>query len=153
MMKLERAVFEDVEALTHLAIESESIWGYDKEYMSLFELLYSVTQQFVKHHPVYKLLNDDESLMGFFGLEVMLPTPILEYFYIKADSVRMGFGSIMWKELIEVCKTLQIKSFEFVTNPEAAGFYESKGAKIIDWVTSLMVPNQEIPKFYYEIPF
>ncbi len=153
MTKIVRAVFEDVEALTNLAIESESIWGYDKEYMSLFELLYSVTQQFVKHHPVYKLMNDAEDVIGFFGFEIMPSTPILEYFYIKADYIRMGFGSIMWKELIEVCKTLQIKYFEFVTNPEAAGFYEAKGAIIIEWVTSLMIPNQEIPKFYYEIPY
>lgn len=152
MTKIVRAVYEDVEVLTNLAIESESIWGFDKEYMSLFELLYSVTQQFVKNHPVYKLLNDDESLIGFFGLEVMPSSPILEYFYIKADYVGMGFGSTMWNELIRICRSLHIQSFEFVTNPEAAGFYEHNGAKIVDWVTSVMIPNQKIPKFYFEIP-
>ena len=150
MIKLKKAQIEDAEMLTKIAVDSEATWGFDDEFMNLFEILYDVTPDFISSQLVYELYDEDKCV-GFFGIVKEELISILEFFYISADFIRKGYGKIMWEKLVEVCKENQISLIEFVTSPEAMPFYQSRGAILMENVISMVMPKREIPKMRFEI--
>ncbi len=150
MIKIKKAQIDDADALTQLAVASEATWGFDEEFMNLFELLYAVTPDFIASQLVYELY-DDEELIGFFGIVKEELVSILEFFYISADFIGRGFGKKLWLELIKICKENKISVLEFVTSPEAMPFYVKQGAVMMENVVSLVMPKRKIPKLRFEV--
>lgn len=150
MLHIERAMKDDSIVLTQLAIHSEATWGFDAEFMEIFNRTYEITQNFIVGNLVYKMLIDDK-LIGFFGIVKEDYESILEYFYISSDFIGKGYGKKMWHFMREVCLENHITQIEFVTSPEAGAFYNACGAENTDTVESLVIKGRMIPKFRYKI--
>lgn len=150
MLHIERAIKEDSDVLTQLAIDSEGTWGFDSAFMTLFRRTYRITKNFIVGNLVYKMLID-EQLIGFFGIVKEDYISTLEYFYIAPGFIGKGYGKKMWQFMREICMENHINQIEFVTSPEAGTFYKACGAVNTDIVESLVIKGRMIPKFRYKI--
>lgn len=126
-MEFYRAGKEDTGQLRRLAYESEAYWGYDAAFMEAFEKQYNITEDFVMTNPAYAAA-DSQGLLGFWGLAQRDSKWCLEYFYVNANRIKTGLGKSLWNHLTGWCKENQIGELEFVTSPQAVGFYEKMGA-------------------------
>ena len=122
-MEFYRAGKEDTGQLRRLAYESEAYWGYDAAFMEAFEKQYNITEDFVMTNPAYAAA-DSQGLLGFWGLAQRDSKWCLEYFYVNANRIKTGLGKSLWNHLTGWCKENQIGELEFVTSPQAVGFYE-----------------------------
>ncbi len=131
--------------LNRIAIESESYWGYDSDFMDKFKIIYQVTEEFIKGNQTF-ILYEDERIIGFYSISNKPKGNELEYFYIEPHCIGKGYGKGMWDHLINYCKAHNIKDFALVTSPQAKRFYEKMGAMYIGEVESTLEKGREIPK-------
>jgi len=143
------ARIKDAETLTNLAAESESYWGYDEEFMEIYKIIYSITPDNISDNPTY-VIEDEEDIIGFYNVIQEGYLGYLEYFYIKPEYMRKGFGRIMWDNMVDVCENLGILEIELVTSSQAKDFYIKMGAVVVKEVES-QIDNRKIPKIRYKI--
>ncbi|MGB9976838.1 N-acetyltransferase family protein [Thermovenabulum sp.] len=136
--------------LSELAEKSEGHWGYDEKYMVKFKEKYRLTEEYIKNFPVF-VLEDKEKILGFFGLLFEKDEVNLEFFYIDTDYIGKGYGRMLWSHLADYCKEKGIKSFTFVTSPEAKGFYIKMGAEYLGEVESSVKKGRIIPRLIYYV--
>lgn len=148
MITVKPATAEMSPVLSELAYNSEAYWNYDSKYMNQFRQFYNVNEAFIKTNPVF-VLETDGHTVGFFGLRQNGNEWELEFFYIAVQFIGRGSGRLLWNALLQKCRELHIDRFGFVTSPQAAGFYEKMGAKVIGKTESLLKHGRMIPKLEY----
>lgn len=152
MVNIRRAAVQDVRVLSDIAYHSEAYWGYDPEYMENFRSLYRVTEKFIRHNRTYVLENQNR-ILGFYGLAAGGPVNSLEYFFIEPQNIGRGYGKLLWEHLLEfTCQSAGIKEFEIVTSPQAQAFYTRLGAVCLGEVESLLKKGRMIPRLVYGLP-
>lgn len=148
-MELRRAGRKDLGRLRKIAFQSEAHWGYDDEFMDVFEQTFNIKEDFLINNPVYVGIEQGE-IVGFWGLHDSGEVCELEYFYIAAESLSHGFGKRMWKGLMEWCRENRVYAIEFVTSPQAVGFYQKMGA-VMAGETQSVIDGRKIPRLQYYI--
>ena len=149
MIKVIRAIPEDVEYLRSLAHKSEAHWGYDKRFMDTFDSQFNITPNFVLNNPVYIIWKDSIPI-AFWGLRCDSEVWELEYFYVSEQNLGKGYGKQMWDHMINWCKEQEIREIHFVTSYQAIGFYKKMGA-IQNRMSKSMIDGRSIPHFIYEL--
>lgn len=150
MTNIRRAKVGDANILTNIAINSEAYWGYDEDYMESFKDTYRVSENYISNYPTF-LIEDDNEVVGFYGILMNEGETELEYFFIDPRYIRKGYGKLLWKHVIETARSLNIKAFEIITSPEAIGFYTKLGALKIGEVESLVKVGRKIPRLIYNM--
>ena len=138
-----KARTEDTALLRALAHDSEAHWGKDESFMDTFDRVFNITEAFIAENPVYIAL-DEGVPVAFWGLRQRE----LEYFYVAAERLGQGVGKMMWAHLTEWCKAHNTYTFEFVTSPEAVGFYEKMGA-VRDGTRASLIDGRAVPRFRF----
>lgn len=135
--------------LRSIAYQSEAHWGYDASFMRIFEQKFNITNEFLKNHPVYAGRSGDKTV-GFWGIKRAEGRCELEYLYIAPEYLNCGYGRILWQHLTAWCREHTIPAFEFVTSPQAVGFYEKMGAAMIG-ETQSAIDGRNIPLLQYRL--
>lgn len=145
-----KAQADELPLLRTIAHRSEAHWGYSRSFMEIFDRKFNITEAFLRDHPVYsgKL---QEATVGFWGMQNLgTDHPELEYFYIAPEYLGQGYGKVMWQDLTGWCREEGILSFEFVTSPQAVGFYEKMGAAVTGERRS-SIDGRRIPFLEYRL--
>lgn len=150
MVNIRYAKVDEYEILTDIAIKSEAYWGYDSDYMDKFKSIYNVSEEFIKNNPTV-LIEEDNSVIGFYGLICKNNETSLEYFFIEPKYIGKGYGKLLWNYLVSDCKNLGIENFDIVTSPQAKEFYVKMGAIPCGEVESLLKRGRIIPQLIYRV--
>ncbi len=144
-----RAIPNDVSKLRLLAHKSEAHWGYNENFMDIFDQVFNITEQFIRRNPVFVLWSDTDPV-AFWGLMKDDVCWELEYFYVEVSSLGKGYGKQMWSHMINWCEEHKIQTIHFVTSTQAVGFYERMGATK-DYMAQSVIDGRSIPHFTYEV--
>lgn len=144
MYQILAAEGSEASELNRLAIESESYWGYDSDFMDKFKVLYKVTEDFIRKNPTF-IFYENAKIIGFYSLLINQEGSTIEYFYIKPQCIGKGCGKKMWNHLANYCKEHNINELTLVTSPQAREFYEKMGAIHIGEVESILKKGRKIP--------
>lgn len=150
MVNIRGAKVDEYEILTDIAIKSEAYWGYDSDYMDKFKSIYNVSEEFIRSNPTV-LIEEDNSIIGFYGLICKDNETSLEYFFIEPKYIGKGYGKLLWNYLVSDCKNLGIENFDIVTSPQAKEFYVKMGAIPCGEVESLLKKGRIIPQLIYRV--
>lgn len=148
MLSIRSAEPGEAERLTGLASRSEAYWGYDSGYMDNFEIIYKVTEDFIRNTPTF-VVTENDVIIGFYSVSIGEKENRIEYFYVEPKSIGHGYGEIMWRHMADCFRRKGLRGVTLVTSPQAKGFYEKMGAKQITEVESLLVRGRKIPKLEY----
>lgn len=146
-----KACESDVTALREVARKSEAVWGFDNTFLQVFDETYNITKDFVRDNMVY-VMEQNNVLIGFWGIIKNQQRAELEFFYINASQIRMGYGRLLWNHMLEWCCANHVARIDFVTSQPAVGFYMKCGARL-NGTTCSMIDGREIPKLCYEFQF
>jgi N-acetylglutamate synthase-like GNAT family acetyltransferase len=150
MINIRRADIHESEILTEIGIRSEAYWGYDSTFMENFKSIYKVTKEFIKNNPVF-VIEEDEEIIGFYGIMRDDRETSLEYFFIEPESIGMGYGKLLWNHMVNICREQGIYEFSLVTSPQAKEFYTKMGARQTGEVDSVVISGRKIPKLVYTL--
>ena len=148
-LEFARAEPEDTKALRRLARASEAHWGYDEAFMENFDAGFNVTEDFIRCNPVYAA-GDRGCPAAFWGIRQDRDAWELEYFYVAEERLGRGLGKQMWEHMIGWCGKQGIGRIQFVTSPQAVGFYRKMGA-VQDGETRSPVDGRPVPRFVYDV--
>jgi GNAT superfamily N-acetyltransferase len=126
-IEIRRALPEEAEALTQIAIAAKSHWGYPERWMQIwtpeltfdsgyFEKNESWTAS-VENHPIgfYTLLEKDDNAW-------------LENLWVMPAQIGHGVGSALFKHALRLSKERGYGVLRLESDPNAVGFYKKMGA-------------------------
>ena len=96
--RFRRADPAEAERLGEIVIAGVSHWGHDVNYPAAVESLRAEglpTADYVARSPVF-VLEDDDGLIGFYGLGVEPDHVELIYLFLDTDRIGAGFGRRLW---------------------------------------------------------
>lgn len=149
-MNLRKAKPSESDLLNVFAFESESIWGEDESYMTLFSQEYKVTENMIENEHVY-ILENNKIIVGFFAIIKRKELSELELFYVNRSLLGKGYGSLLWSHMIKICKDNSIEKIELIASLDVADFYKKIGAKEVEKIQSTLKVGRIVSRFEYKI--
>lgn len=137
-IRIRDALPEQAKALTQIAIDAKSHWGYSSEQMAVWipEFL-TISSDYIEQHHVWIATMDDGQIGGFAAIEVRDHGAILEHLWVSPDYMGQGIGKKLFLHVTRI-----FPEFTFTSDPHADTFYEHMGAhKIGVYPSSLQDRN------------
>lgn len=156
--KIRPASASDCEALTALSFASKRYWNYPDSYYETWKNELTVTPEYVKSSIVF-VAQRDNNITGYFsitevkddfhtGIVLIEKGFWLEHLFIAPEYIRKGIGAKLMDFAVTWCRGNGIKSLRIFSDPNATGFYEKFGAKLLyespSSIVGRMVPVYEL---------
>ena len=143
-MRVRTAAMKDREALIDLTFRSKAHWGYDAAFMESVRGELKVPVKHIEAGYVH-VLEDGEDLAGFFSLIETNGKWELDFFFLDPRYIGKGFGTELWKAVMDEAKRREIGTFDVVADPNAEGFYLRMGAERVGEIASASIENRVLP--------
>ena len=130
-IEIRRALPEEAEALTEIAIAAKGHWGYPERWMQIWkpELTFNV-EYFEKNESW--TANVDDQLVGFYTLLDKDGNAWLENLWVMPAQMGQGVGNALFNHAIHLSKERGYDILRLESDPNAVGFYIKMGAYKID---------------------
>lgn len=153
-LRIQRARPQEAELLTALIMRSKAYWGYDATLLEAWRLGLILAPETIARDPVY-CTEDVESgvvvgMSHFYRLNE--EEVYLDDLFVEPASIGHGVGSALWYHAIEQARALGARAVVFDADPHALPFYERKGAVVVCWRESSIVPGRPYPSLRYDLP-
>jgi len=149
-LEIETLTEEDASTVSELAIRSKGHWGYSAEQMAVFRDELTMTPQDIASRTAFGAWNKGR-LVGYYTLlEQGDGIAELEHLFVDPASLRTGIGSALLNHALVHCETNDVQELPVVSDPNAAGFYEYHGARLVEQIPS-SIPGRLIPKYQFSV--
>ena len=125
---IRRALPEDADALTQIALSAKAHWGYSERWMEIWTPLLTIMPEFISSADVW-VAEVNSELVGFHALIFAKQRVNLEHLWILPAYMGKGTGRALFEHALARCREMQCQVLEIVSDPNAQGFYERMGAK------------------------
>ena len=139
------AISSDHKQLTLLAHKAKSHWGYPPEWLLRWQEDLTFTPDYIETHWVRIAMIKGQSV-GVIVLEFDPNTRMAEigHLWIEPEYMGYGIGRQLVQEALNHMENLSCKSLEVISDPNALGFYEKMGGKLVRMHPS-WPPGRELP--------
>jgi len=127
---IRRALPEEADPLTQIALDAKRHWGYPEHWIKHWESDLTVSADFIRDNHVYVAEHED-GIRGFYALSVSGNKAELEHMWVTPASIGTGIGKELFLDAMDRAATLEVREIEISADPNAAGFYERMGASQI----------------------
>lgn len=127
-MKIEfpKALPQQADALSELALESKGHWGYSKEQLNIWRKDLRIQPEYITQTLVRTILVEGE-LVGFYAIKREENKDVLDHFWLLSKAIGRGIGNLAFRKIKEDCIRLDIEEFTLISDPDAEGFYLKQG--------------------------
>jgi len=145
------ARIEEAPALSKLCVRSKASWGYDEVFMALARGVLQVGAEQIAAGDVWVATAADRSVAGVVALgPAEQPNTLdLDKLFVEPKWIRTGVGRMLMAHAIDEARRRGAKRLTILADPNAAGFYERNGARLIGEAPSDAIPGRSVP--LYEI--
>jgi len=144
---IRKAKIDELSILNHLMERSLSVWEYPaKEHKELVEYL-QITPEMLQNSVTY-VAEKEGVVVGFWCREIKKELS-LGRFYIDPAYIGKGVGSYLWSAMIAELTSRGLEYFTLLSDPNAQGFYEKKGAHKIGDHPSEIFKGENLPIMKY----
>ncbi len=150
-LAIRRAVPEDADVLTRLAMISKQSNGYDDAFMAACADELRVTQELLVEHEYW--VAETHSPCGFICLIVEQGTTSgeVDSLFIHPDFQGMGVGRELWNCIKDEAQRKGLRSLYLEADPFAESFYETLGFVAFGRVPSISFPDRSLSRMEFEI--
>jgi GNAT superfamily N-acetyltransferase len=127
---IRRALPEEANALTQIAVDAKRHWGYPEHWIKHWEADLTISSDFIRDNPVYVAEQAGE-VRGFYALRVSGKKAELEHMWVAPGSIGTGIGKELFLDAMDRAATLEVREIAISADPNAARFYERMGASQI----------------------
>ncbi|MBH5317508.1 GNAT family N-acetyltransferase [Paenibacillus sp. GSMTC-2017] len=149
-MKIRKATIHEDSYLTDLAFRSKAYWGYSEDFMEACRNDLTVSSEYIATSLVF-VLEDEDTITGFIGLEQEEDGWLLKDLFIDPKYIGKGYGKTLWKNMIEVTKSMNISKVTIHSEPLAEDFYLAMGASRIGEIESTVFEGRKLPLLEFEV--
>ena len=143
---IRRALAQEAELLTAIALKSKAHWGYDAAFMESCREEMSVSPEDIRTQTVGVALARSE-IAGFYSLE---PDGTdggeLHKLFVEPDFIGHGIGRRLFKDMLDHAKEAGFQAIFLDSDPYALGFYKRMGCAVIGEAPSGSIPGRMLPR-------
>ena len=129
-MRMRDADPGQADSLTELLVRSLGHWGHPDNFPDLVQQVATedrVTPEYIEHN-VVRVLVDDGTTVGFYGLEHHDEYDELKYMFLEPGYIGSGNGRALWDDVI--ARVEPSRRLRIVSDPMAKDFYAAMGARL-----------------------
>jgi len=142
-INIRKAVPDEAAELTQLALRSKAMWGYNDSFMIKCLKSIKLEPEAINQNETMALTRAG-NIIGFYLLSSLTTINAeLEYLYVEPDFTRLGFGGILFEHARDTAKLQGYSSLFVQSDPNAVGFFDKMGAKILGRESSWSLPDYE----------
>ncbi|MDF3025946.1 MAG: hydrolase [Fluviicola sp.] len=146
----QQAEIQDCQLLTETATRSKQDWGYSDNVMELWKDDLLIDEDYIRKNTVIKVYVTGR-FIGFFAV-IALDNEILEidHLWLLPGEKRKGFGSLIFKTILQYGKTNAFKKAILIAEPNAKGFYEKMGGTVQGTFQS-KIKDRQLEIYHYTL--
>lgn len=129
-MKIRKAKSDESEILTQIAQTSKRYWNYPERWLILWKDALIITPDFILKNEVCAAVDGDK-ILGFYALVAEDDAMTLEHLWVSPEHIGSGVGRKLFAHAVEKAISLNAKSIDIESDPNAEEFYKRMGAKRI----------------------
>jgi N-acetylglutamate synthase-like GNAT family acetyltransferase len=131
----------DADRLTAIARAAKAHWGYPAAWLEGWreELTVTATAIEVGRFLIAELAGEP---VGFVALGDEDGVPEIEHLWVTPEAMGRGVGSRLLAATLAECRAVGVTRVRVVSDPHAAGFYRSRGARPVGEVPSTPSPRR-----------
>ena len=149
-LRIRRALPNESEQLSSLAMRSKKTWGYDDAFMEQCRQELTLSTEYIATSQVY-VIEENGEVLGFYGLNGKRYEASLDFLFIEPSKINCGYGKKLWLHAVKSAAELGFKYILIDSDPNAKRFYLAMGAKLKGEVSSRSIPGRILPLFCFTI--
>lgn len=138
-------------ALTELVMRSKAYWGYSEEFMESCRAELTIAPDQVL--PSRMTVAESEGRVLAVATLEGTPAPTgdgeLGMLFVEPDAIGEGVGSLLFRHIADLARSLGFRRFELDADPNAEPFYEAMGAVRVGVVPSGSIPGRTLNRYAY----
>lgn len=151
-MKIQRAVPAQAAQLTDIALVAKRYWRYPERWIEVWRPQLTITPEYIAAHAVYTLCAADGEVLGFYALRAEAGTLQLDHLWLSPGSIGRGHGRRLFEHASERARELGASALEIEADPNARGFYERLGARLIgEHITAIEGQPRHLPLLQFDL--
>jgi GNAT superfamily N-acetyltransferase len=126
-MQIRRAVAEECETLSALALRAKGHWGYTARQLEIWRPSLTISGEAVAAHPTF-VAQIDMEIAGFYSLLGSQARWELDNLWVAPERVRQGVGRTLVAHALETAAAGGADQLYIDADPHAEAFYRACGA-------------------------
>ena len=126
-IEIRRALPEEAEALTQIAIAAKGHWGYPERWMQIWRPELTYHPEYVEKSDIWVAVIDGAPI-GLYTLRTKDGNAWLEDLWVLPAQMGNGIGRALLRHAIQLSKERGYQVMRFESDPNAVGFYVNMGA-------------------------
>lgn len=149
---LRPAVPDDARALTALALRSKAYWGYDDAFMKACVNELTITPERIAGEDM-TVAEADGVIAGMVSLAQGDSDDVreLEDMFVDTGFIGSGLGARLMAHAEDTARALGATHIDVDADPNAQGFYERCGYKLIGSSPSASIPGRMLPRLRLDL--
>lgn len=125
-IEIHRALPEDADALTEIAITAKRHWNYPERWIQIWSPQLTFEPKEIGDANIFAATVNNV-IAGFYRLTFHQPRAILEDLWVLPVYIGRGVGRTLFEHALSTCRSANIIALELDADPNAQGFYEKMG--------------------------
>src|SRR6201988_2671949 len=134
---IRRSSPEEAATLTTIALDAKRHWGYPEHWSKHWESDLTISSDFIRDNHVY-VAEEDGEIRGFYALCITGNKAELEHMWVTPALIGTGVGKELFLDAMERAAKLDSSSGDRSSEPNAAGFFQRRGAMQIGETDSVV---------------
>jgi len=149
-MKIRKAKIEEQAIINALIMCSKAHWGYDEAFMDACrDELFVDAEQLLADD--FRILEHRGRIVGTVELAVIGPKAYLHKLFVDPELIGGGAGRILYEWALARANSFNATAMLIDADPDACGFYEYMGARIIGQVPSGSIEGRFLPLLQHDL--
>lgn len=146
-IELRPARAHESESLSRLAIRSKAFWGYSAAFMQACEAELTVCSDDIESASRFVVAIRADCPIGFYALSRLDGEEFeLDAMFVEPDCIGQGVGRALCADAIRFARSEGAHSMLIQADPNAVGFYQTMGARIVAERESQSIAGRFLPE-------
>ena len=133
-------------ALSEIAFQAKSSWGYSPDFMAACRAELTVTEQDVARDEFWVSLDAHHAIAGFVHTVVADAEMEVLALFVAPPAMRRGHGRRLWDMIEQRARAQHCAKIGLDADPYAADFYRKMGLTVVGEVPSGSIPGRMLPR-------
>lgn len=124
---IRRALINEANTLTELALASKRHWGYPENWMKHWQADLTISPDYLTNNDVF-VAEKNGNIVGFYALTTRGHRAELDHLWVSPAHLGTGVGKALFVHAMRSAKGQNLSEVEILSDPNAEGFYQKMGA-------------------------
>jgi len=125
-LQIIRAISDQADKLTHIALAAKAHWGYPQRWLEIWAPQLTFSPQYFEENEGWVAVAD-EIPIGFYTLQEKDGTASIENLWVSPEYMGRGVGNAVFLHAVELSRRRGNTLLQLEADPNAVGFYERRG--------------------------